>query len=654
MRLLQLTTENFMSLQGVQALNLQDVGLAHICGLNEDDPGNDSNASGKTTILEALTWGLFGEGLPRAEGNSEQGVRADEVLNDKLKKQCRVIVHLEDEDHNQYAVFRWRKWKENGKGRASNGATLEVNGRPTEALDIDETNQLITEKIGITREIWCRGVIFGQESKFNFCEATASRRSEILTTIEGIQKIDDWIRKCRDERVFINREITEVGGRVAVSKMTLERVLAQDPSSKIESWEQQRQARLQAARSQLMGVEQRGHGLKAQLDKHGVFNEVPPPQIQDFEKSYQAELDQKQNDHTQKFAEFSQLQSGLFKIDQEINSIETLQPGSQCPTCFQVITIEHQNNCLGVAKTKKIKIADKLKYSQVELQVHEKDLAQAKYRLQEVRQAKEAYRQRIQAYEYRKLKFENEKDRIEQELKFARQEWNDLTAEIIRIANETNPFQQLAAEHQAQTIQIQSDIEHYEQRIKELQLNLGVCNWWDVEFPKLKLWIFDSIVDTLAAEANRWLNIMTGGVIWVQITTEVKKKKKTQDEIGVQIYRWNPDGTITTRPYRIWSGGEKRRVALAVDFGLSQLMAHRASKSYRFLSVDEIDRHLDQKGREGLRAVLDEMRSEKETCLVITHDPEFQASFDREIKVRKKNSASVIEVSHEVSEAQAN
>ena len=137
---------------------------------------------------------------------------------------------------------------------------------------------------------------------------------------------------------------------------------------------------------------------------------------------------------------------------------------------------------------------------------------------------------------------------------------------------------------------------------------------------------------------------MSRGVIWVQITTTKLVQKQLKDELDVVIYRWNPDGSITSRPYRIWSGGEKRRVALAVDLGLSRLMAQRASKPYKFLALDEIDRHLDDKGREGLREVLDELRAEKDTLVTITLDPTFRASFDRELVVTKENGQASIEI----------
>lgn len=200
--------------------------------------------------------------------------------------------------------------------------------------------------------------------------------------------------------------------------------------------------------------------------------------------------------------------------------------------------------------------------------------------------------------------------------------------------------------HRAKCLTLQTELAVAEKEQAEIGRALDVCLWWDRELPRFKTWMFDSVVDGLAAEANRWLKVMSGGVIWIQVTTQREVAKRLKDEIDVQIYRWNPDGTVTCRPYRLWSGGEKRRVALAVDLGLSRLLASRAGKAYRFTALDEIDRHLDEKGREGLRQVLDELRAEKDTCAVITHDKDFRASFDNEVLVTRRSGAIKLEITN--------
>lgn len=641
MRIIQVKTENFMALVGEQTVPLSDLGLVHISGINHDDPGCNSNGAGKTTILEAITWCLFGEGLPRPSGNSEQGARADEVLNDQLKKQCRVVVQLADDDA-VYTVYRWRKWKNGQKNRASNGAVLEIDGVPLETLDIDEVNRLIVTRIGITYDIWCRGVIFGQESSFNFCETTSLKRNEILTTILGIGEIDSWIKKCRDERSRYKVEAAEISGKLDVTRNVLDRLEQSDPSLKVAEWDTTQQRRQQEAYELLQRVEQEGLSLKQQLDQFGQFSELPPVNVEDNELVFKQLVDQKQNEHLAVYGELAQQKKTLALLEKEIDSIKRLQVGAVCPTCYQAITGEHQANCLAQAQFKQTAASAWVLKSQAVLDQVEKDLSSARYQLDGARRAKLAYMDALKKWEQRKLIFDHEKSQLEQKMTTTRTEWARYVEVIDKLKHEVNPYYKLAKDHVAQKEQALAELNGYEEKAAYLENQLNLCNWWDREFPRFKTWIFDSIVDTLTAEANKWLRVMSGGVLWVQISTQVQRNKKTVDELAVKIFRWNPDGSITSRPYRLWCGGEKRRVALAVDFGLSRLLSGRAAKPYHFLAIDEIDKHLDDKGREGLRTVLDALKDEKESVLIITHDPEFRASFDHEFVVEKKNSCSTI------------
>jgi len=763
MKLLDISIENFMGLTGEQQLVLNNLGLTHIRGLNLDDPGNDSNGSCKTTILEALTWCLFGEGLPRPTGNTEQGIRADEVLNDLKPKQCRVVSRCQDEETGDvFEVARWRKWKK-GKGRALNGQSITVNGETSEALDEKETNRLIEKHLGITREIWCRGVVFGQESTFNFCDATTKKRNEILTTVMGLEAVDTWQERCRDDKRALTNKLAESGGKVEVMKNSIARAKEQDPKAQVEQWDLEQSQRIQASEKKLKEIEEYGQKTKQELASLGEFTEPAPqmPQsniqamVEEVQRLRQECLDVSEEcarcqarfdwvtneidnvigrgaqgvvgplpdldellakvNHFVKERNEAGEQIGywrgqLAQVDQESEQLASMPVGVSCPTCRQPITAQHAEACRNEVRDRRegilleLEAAKRLEsevmgwfaradqsYKQAEqtyaliaqqnerherraeLQDEQAQLfASLKGLKQKVAEALESHskaEQQLQAvqaherevlaaqsgWERRRAEFLAEQRRLEGLVINARQDWAKQNQWTVDLKGQINPYAQAVEDHQKYLEKLTSDLKELEADQVQIAGKLDMCQWWDRELPRFKTWLFDSVVDTLASEANRWLRVMSGGVLWIQISTQVQKGKRIKDELDVQIYRWNPDGTITSRPYRVWSGGEKRRVALAVDLGLSRLMSNRASKAYRFLALDEIDRHLDAQGREGLRQVLDELRTEKETCFVITHDPEFRASFDQEILVTKQGGHSRMEMSdgREAQEAEA-
>jgi DNA repair exonuclease SbcCD ATPase subunit len=688
MKLLSLALENFMGLTGQHELALDGLGLVHVAGRNEDDPGNNSNGSGKSTVLEALTWGLFGEGLPRPQGNSEQGIRADEVLNDRLGKQCKVIVSLADGDQS-YTIERWRKWKVGSKGRQSTGVKLAIDGDDhiavdeKQALDEKETNRLICQALGITHEIWCRGVVFGQESSFNFCDATNKARTDILTTVMGLEEIDQWLEKCRDEKRALTNKMAECGGKLEILRSALIQAEANDPQKRHDEWDIARSEAVRVLVGRKNEITEQGKSLKAQLDAMPVPQEIPAPNHQmipppnisaiavddaDVQRAKEA-ADQAQSAFNIASAEAHRTQGSLQAAQVALDQLDRFHQQASCPTCGQAITAEHKAVCRAeahrvwgqansvaataqaaseAAEQASVRARSVLSEAAAEYQAAYQD-SQAEIRrlqqqhqdqVQAQQQIQQQYQQQVQAQQ----KLGRDRSQVEQQLAVMRADWASIDQQIQAKLAEQNPHGAAIAEHQASLETARRAIATAEQEQRSIGHALEICIWWEKELPRFRTWMFDSIVDVLAAEANRWLGVMSGGVIWIQITTAKQVAKRLKDELDVQIYRWQPDGSITCRPYRVWSGGEKRRVSLAVDLGLSRLMAQRASKAYRFIALDEVDRHLDDRGKDGLRQVLDELRAEKDTCLTITHDPSFRASFDTEILVTKARGQTQMEI----------
>lgn len=644
MRLVRLEVENFMGALGTHSLDLGQMGLLHVAGQNLDDPANNSNGAGKTTILEALTWCLFGEGLPRPQGNSNQGVRADEVLHDRLKKQCRVCAVLSDGEF-MYEVRRWRKWKADKSGRQSNGQQLIINGKVSEPLDEKEANRQIVQVLGISRDIWCRGVVFGQESTFNFCDATSKQRQDILTTVMGLEQIDQWVRRCRETKSQLNLQLSRVLGRLEVLEQQDQELRDDRSAQDAQQWEKEREARRLRQSAFMKQVANDGQRLKDELAA------LPPEQtieVQYFPVPEDIAVAFRAAEERLKTAQVAERVASqkIEALEQELTSESKTMNLAACPVCKQPISAEHRSECAAIAaaKTQQVLTAHEQVYADMVI-------AESEYKVYSD-QYNQAYQLAMQqAADHKRAITEQDlmnKKRHALETRIAefRTEWLRAKDRLQLIESEVNPHQVYQDELAGKIERVTAELAAVRAERDGINSKLATCLWWDVELPRFKTWMFDAVVDTLASEANRWLGVMSGGVLWVQISTTKYVGKQLKDELDVQIYRWNPDGSISSRPYRVWSGGEKRRVAFAVDLGLSRLLAHRASKTYEFLATDEVDRHLDSRGKDGLRKVLEELKREKETVIAVTHDPEFQASFDRELVVTKHRGRVRMEISN--------
>ena len=84
----EITLKNFMSVGNVtQGVRLSDSGLTLVLGNNLDLGGDGSrNGTGKTTIVNALSYGLFGQALTN--------IRRDNLINKTNGKHMLVMIEF--------------------------------------------------------------------------------------------------------------------------------------------------------------------------------------------------------------------------------------------------------------------------------------------------------------------------------------------------------------------------------------------------------------------------------------------------------------------------------------------------------------------------------------------------------------------------------
>ncbi|AAY53349.1 exonuclease [Listeria phage P100] len=96
--------KNFLSIKDME-LNLDKQGLVLIEGKNKTNEAFKSNGAGKTSMIDAITYAIFGKTVG--------GLKSDSVVNNKEKKNTAVILDFEV-DKNKYRIERYRKDKKEG------------------------------------------------------------------------------------------------------------------------------------------------------------------------------------------------------------------------------------------------------------------------------------------------------------------------------------------------------------------------------------------------------------------------------------------------------------------------------------------------------------------------------------------------------------
>ena len=234
-------------------------GVTLIDGWNADD--QTSEGSGKSAVLNAICWGLYGK-IPK-EANVDDVIKEGEKL-------CAVSVWFS----NQAAVLRSR-----------NPNTLELhvfdesgNGRIVKGKDARETQTLIEEFVGLTFETFCQTVYFAQNYTKKFITSNQEEKGKILSEVQNLSVFDKAGKEVRSLIKLAEESLVKLKHNKELAakdeELTLRDISAEEMKQTLAL--QQQTQRIQDLNNQILSQEmlrksaqdqqaQRVNGLNAQV-----------------------------------------------------------------------------------------------------------------------------------------------------------------------------------------------------------------------------------------------------------------------------------------------------------------------------------------------------------------------------------------------------
>lgn len=148
--------------------------------------------------------------------------------------------------------------------------------------------------------------------------------------------------------------------------------------------------------------------------------------------------------------------------------------------------------------------------------------------------------------------------------------------------------------------------------------------------------LIESAVPEIEQEANLLLRQMSDGEMSVQVAMQrVTQKGTVQETLDIHV-----SDLRGTRPYEMFSGGEKLRIDFALRIALSRLLARRAGARLQTLVIDEGFGSQDTQGREKLVEAIHSVEGDFEKILVITHLQELKERFPVRIEIERTEEGS--------------
>jgi exonuclease SbcC len=188
-----LRISGFLSYHDPVELDFSSFDLACISG---------ANGAGKSSLLDAITWSLFGE---------SRGKSSDVIHLHQEVKAAEVALTFQHEE-NTYRVQRTLPRNKNTllefQVRTQSG------WKPLTEKTTRETQARIEQTLRLDFETFVNASFFLQGRADQFTQQNASRRKEVLSNILGLETWEEYKNRTAEKRKAIEREVDEIEGRI--------------------------------------------------------------------------------------------------------------------------------------------------------------------------------------------------------------------------------------------------------------------------------------------------------------------------------------------------------------------------------------------------------------------------------------------------------
>lgn len=197
----QISAQNFFGIQ--DRLTIDFGSMANGVWLFEGLVG-----AGKSTVLEALVWCLFGE-VVRSD------TKVDDVINDVIGRNCLVSVSFK----NGYIFKRFRKYT--AEEQDASGAIVSYEGHGVKVFHNGiyqasfekgvptATQQAINDLLGIDFDTFTKSKVLGQSLAVNFISAGDKVRREIIERMLGLERFDSYLAHTREIKRTLSNELDQ-------------------------------------------------------------------------------------------------------------------------------------------------------------------------------------------------------------------------------------------------------------------------------------------------------------------------------------------------------------------------------------------------------------------------------------------------------------
>lgn len=656
------------------------------------------NGAGKSTILEAIGFCLFGK--------SRQKSVADVVK--RGTSQCKVTFQFKHDD-KVYKIIRSKHAKHGSLDDVSfyelmpDGSERQIQGDTN-----TEINDKIKQIIRSNYEVFSNTSYFMQNTFFEFVNGTSSSRQKLVSSLLNLERWDEYMEEANAKLKDITKELDVLNLRLDDFKDTeLDIELAekrlQDANVKLKEYassEEVLKQTVQALEIKIANMATKDMALASYHEAKSKLDTLNTKLVQI--KSQLAEKDRLATSLTQDIAtgiaqmadidlqinNLSEILSlkgsydiedmekrlikGKTKFDILSSQIYNIQHNDICQACDNVIGDEHIKR--SKLEAKKAELADlSEKISRAQAILDKTRATDAKIKKAELEVEKYIARKR-------KIEISNETSEIKRqsvcnEIDLLKKSQVDIEDQVAAVNKVISQIQAITESENMDSIKDQlvkrkkelsyvssekdaaiSEVGYTKQKLEQLKKDLikkkeALAKQVDIKkavyvysslvraFSRngIQAVIIDNVIEELAKVTNDYLNEFSSTPMYVNFITQKKDTKGSWKEtLDLEIVTQSGVSSFESL-----SGGERFRVTFAIRLALNVLQTRRMGGETQLLLLDEVSSSLDKSGLEVFASIIKKLEKSMK-ILVITHDDNLKDVFDNIVLVGKTGHDSFI------------
>ncbi|NBT57402.1 hypothetical protein EBT16_01320 [bacterium] len=618
-------------------LNFKDHGnIVLVKGFNLDVVDNESRAAsngvGKSSIPEIIVYTLFGKTIKHPKK-----INHKDVINNQIGKGLKTEVRWGD-----FRVVRTRKpdtlrfW-ESPDGIWDDTTEITLGGQPA-------TQKLLEEKLGLNYETFVNVVVFTDNNAGSFLECDASNKREIVENLLSLDKYKGFAERAKNLK-------KEKKDAIKILQMDYENIRKQleQAKSRIKAAKEQESGWLSQRKGELDSLLLKIKTLKEQLELTSegteasryqeaqtriqeLNSEIPQAEakqlkiqeVLDLAQEKSSGIKQKQNECKISMdtvtGSIKSISSKIEENQKEIGRLENNE-GATCKFCLGKVSkenykkyteqllknIEALQGEMKSESAKKDDISAKMKSLGDTLSKISEGIASAKENL--LKASQDLSEKRKELAELNKIEKPPGKDiknqLITQQIEGLKEQASSKKKELEGDTPFKKIIDDLAEEIETRELEFQSK----NKDLDELEKQLPYYEFWSVAFGDsgIRKFIIDGIIPALNSRVAYWLQFLIDGKISLEFNNELEEK----------IERNPSDGDPFV--YYAMSGGERRRLNLAVSQAFAYVMMLSSGMCPSLVFLDEVTTNIDQIGVVGVYNMILELAKDRQV-FITTHD----------------------------------